>query len=721
MALGLALFRSAQPPRHPLLPAAFLLAYVTSAALAYAMTTGTGGLAVLWINNGLLAAALLLLPRSPAIQLAILCTITDFVAAKVTGAPSAQATLIAGCDLLESVLMALLMRRFCGAALDPTVFSRFRSMALLAVLPATLLVGSIGAVVSSWLLGQAFGPLWLTWAMGDFLGAMIGAPAALLLSRFRRFNLGSPAGAAEQTALLTLMAGTAVYLFLVTPHPLLFLVFPVGLLTIIRLSAPVAALGIMLFAFIAAGATVTGHGPIVGQASEMSSRVLILQFYLATVQFSGLVLISVLSQRTRAQRGLRRALALSKQARREAEAAAGAKSRFLAVMSHEMRTPLNGIAGYSQILGSRGDLPEAAREFVRTIRASSDVLLSLINDVLDYSRTETHQLQLVRSPVALAALINQTTQIVRPMLGDRPIELVVDSEAIGGLVHLGDERRIAQVLLNLVGNAAKFTERGTISISARVQPGPRPDTDLVTISVRDTGIGIDPADLALLFQPFSQVETGSTRGFHGAGLGLAIARSLVELMDGRIGVSSRPGEGSEFWFSAPFTRVESVAGDTAPPSAPERPVTATRDAADRRPEGPDRDPGLPTRILVVDDHPVNRQVACLMLRAAGFEVATAENGMEALDIVREGSFALVFMDLHMPVMDGLTACREIRAMSGPASSTPIVAMTAAAMPDDVERCRAAGMEAHIAKPIRQEELVAAAVRAAGGWAETTAA
>ena len=690
MTAAATLFRSAQAPRSPYAPFAFLAAYAVSATLAYTMTVGAGGLAVLWINNGLLAAALLLLPRHEAAPVAALCTITDFLSALISGSPPSQALLIASVDLFEAVLAAMLIRRFCGAALDVTVMSRFRSLILFAVLPATLIAGTLGTAVSSLALGHDFVALWPTWVVGDLLGMLIGLPTALLLARYRRHDVARDGGALERAGLVLLMPATAALLFMVAPSPLLFMVFPLGLLAVIRLNAPLAILAVLLFAFVAAAATITDHGPIAAATPDMSLRILMLQFYLAMVQLSALVLLNVLNQRARAQNGLKRALVVSRQTRLEAQAASGAKGRFLAVMSHEMRTPLNGIAGYAQILDASDDLPERAREHVGTIRASCEVLLSLINDVLDYSRTETHQLALTARPLSMSEIIGQTVDIVRPLLADRPVSLMVDSAMAPGERHLGDARRLEQVLLNLLGNAIKFTAAGQITIGVTLSGAPESLTDRITVRVTDTGIGIAPDDLALLFKPFSQVDAGMTRNVEGAGLGLAISRSLVELMGGQIGVDSQPGQGSTFWFSLALARAGAAAPEPrldAPALVPPRSAVAAR------------------RVLVVDDHEVNRRVAALMLEAAGFAVAMAEDGEQAVQAVRAGKFDLVLMDLHMPVKDGLTACQEIRALPDPVGRIPIVAMTAAAMPDDIARCRAAGMGGHIAKPIQREDFI----------------
>lgn len=691
------LFRSAQTPRPAILPLGFLLAYVAFSILAYSWTTTTGGLAVLWPCNGILAAALLLLPRSQALVILMLCGVTDLICSYQTGSAVDRALLIAGCDILEALVAAFMIRRVCGAALDMTSVARVRSFTLFAALPATLVVGTLGALLA---FQGDFLKIWPTWVLGDYLGMITGAPAALLLARFSRYDRGGRAGPLERLGLIGMMTLVTIGIF-TTPLPLLFLIFPIGLLVVIRITPPYAMLGVTLMALATAGATIEGYGPIAAATpASIGDRVLFLQFFLATILLSCLILSSVLAQRGRAQAGLRRALAASRQARREAVAAAGAKGRFLAVMSHEMRTPLNGITGYAQLLTNRSDLPPDARAQIAVMQTSSQVLLSLISDVLDYSRVENGNLELSIAPFSLADLTRATSEVVRPSLDGGAVRLDLDLKAAEGLTHLGDARRIGQVLLNLLGNAAKFTDHGAISVSLTVEPvgevpgdESAPDHDRVRITVADTGIGIPADKTEGLFTPFSQVDGGSTRSFAGAGLGLAIVRSLVEIMGGEVGVESTEGCGSRFWFDLPLTRTQIAPAALAEPTA--LPVSA----------GPLR------HVLVVDDHPVNRQVAMLMLDAAGFSVETVDNGEQAVAAVRDGAFDLVFMDLHMPVMDGLTAARAIRDLPGKRGQVPIIAMTAAALPEDIALCDAAGMDGHIAKPIEHAELLDTALSA----------
>lgn len=700
MASRIELFRPAQAPRADGLDLAFLAAYAICALLAYAWTTSINGLAVLWICNGLLTAGLLLLPRQQAIALAVLCTTIDFLAALNSGSAPLRAALIAGCDLTEAVLAAILARRVCGAGLDMNVLPRFRNFVLLAALPATVTVGTLGACLAALMFRDDFVTAWKTWVFGDSLGMIVGAPAALLLARFRRYDVGAAASRFETFGLIGLVLGAAALIF-ATPLPALFLMFPLGLLVVIRLSSPYTALMAMLVSFIAASATVAGQGPIVAQfPGDMPRQILVLQLYLATLVSSALILSSVLAQRAAAQVSLRRALAVARAARRDAVASDGAKGRFLAIMSHEMRTPLNGIKGHAQLLTARADLAPQARQQLGVIQASCQVLLSLITNILDYSRLGSGAPLPAPAPLVLADLVRTAGGIVGPSLGR--LTLRVDVSAVEGVVHEGNEDHILQLLLYLLGNAVKFTEQGHIAV--RVTLSPETGADRVRVSVRDTGVGLAPEAMTQLFQPFTQADTSATRRFEGAGLGLATSKSLVEQMQGRIGVESVLGEGSEFWFEIPLPRLE------ASPEAPSAESSSLGAG----------------RILVVDDHPVNRQVASMMLLAAGFDVETAEDGAQAVEAVRSRPFDVVFMDIHMPVMDGLAACRAIRALEGDRANTPVVAITAATLPEDVVRCHEAGMNAHLAKPIEQEQLVAAAAhpwRAAAGpsWPETATA
>ncbi|WP_374570925.1 response regulator [Phenylobacterium sp.] len=689
------MFRNAQARRSPLLPAGLLLTYAAATALATFWALGTNGLAVFWVGNGILAATLLLLPARQALPLAACYLAIDLVSSFASGAPPQRAVLMAACDFTEAFLAAVLIRRYCGAALDMTDLRRLRNLALCAALPASILVGSIGAAVSHYLMGgAAFAHLWRVWALGDFLGMMIAAPAVLTLARFRRHDAGGLASPLERTAWLALMGAASIAVFSQNALPIAFILFPLGLITVTRVSPPYATLSVLLVAFISAAATVAGSGPFASvEQADPSTGVLLMQAYVACTLFSALALSSLLAQRARAETRLMNALAQARRARRDAEHAAGAKTRFLAVMSHEMRTPLNGIAGHAQLLAARKDLPPAARHQINTMQASADVLLALINDVLDFSRGEAGTSLPVDAPFCPADVAARTADMIRPVLEGRPIKFGVHVDDGARRRLIGDERRIAQILLNLLSNAVKFTQAGRIDLSVATHEPADGGPVRVRFSVRDTGPGVAADKLQVIFQPFVQADASSTRNFEGAGLGLAISKSLAEAMGGRLVLTSLEGEGSEFLFEASF------------PPAPQpsaSPVEQHAGTAAARFGG--------TRVLVVDDHPINREVAALMLIEAGFETSTVDSATAAIEAVRDDAYDLVFMDIHMPGMDGIQACRAIRAMGAQKETLPIIAMTAAAMPEDVERCLAGGMNDHLAKPIRQEEMIEKALR-----------
>lgn len=368
----------------------------------------------------------------------------------------------------------------------------------------------------------------------------------------------------------------------------------------------------------------------------------------------------------------------------QAAAADRAKSVFLASISHELRTPLNGVVGMAQVMAA-GDLSGEQRRNLAVITSSAESLTRIINDVLDISRAEAGHLVIEAVDFDADALL-ASLHATYAMLGkDRGIvcDLVVD-EPVGW--RIGDPTRLKQILGNLLANALKFTDEGRVTLRAAAT-----DTTL-TLTVADTGRGIDPADLGRIFERFQQVEAADSRLSHGAGLGLAICRDLSARMGGEISVQSAPGAGAAFTVTLPLAR-------TTPPES-QRPAPAP---AEGGLAGGERG----QRALVVDDNPANRQVMTAILGSLGFEVATAEDGACAVEAVACADHDMVFMDVNMPRMDGLEATRVIRdaeAASG-RGRTPIIALTASVMAHETDRYFEAGMDAVLAKPINMAELV----------------
>ncbi|MFO1219335.1 MAG: PAS domain-containing protein [Burkholderiaceae bacterium] len=378
--------------------------------------------------------------------------------------------------------------------------------------------------------------------------------------------------------------------------------------------------------------------------------------------------------------------------RDRADAANRAKSAFLANMSHEIRTPMNAIVGLTHLLRREVRDP-ALLERLDTVAGAADHLMHVINDVLDLSKIESGHMTLVAADFSLQALLAQCRSMVEGRARDKGLHLVTEAGDVPDALH-GDATRLSQALVNLLGNAVKFTEHGEVALAVTLLADDAQGL-LLRFAVRDTGIGIDDADLARLFRPFEQADATTTRRYGGTGLGLAITQRLAAMMGGAAGGSSRPGQGSEFWFSARLQRGAS----TRPDAAPDAHDDAER-ALRRAHAG--------ARLLLVEDNPVNQEVATELLRSVGLAVDVAADGSEALRRAGAQRYDLILMDVQMPVMDGLEATRRIRALHGGAN-VPIVAMTANAFGEDHELCLAAGMDDHLAKPVDPQALYATVI------------
>ncbi|MFY7857279.1 MAG: ATP-binding protein [Rubrivivax sp.] len=373
-------------------------------------------------------------------------------------------------------------------------------------------------------------------------------------------------------------------------------------------------------------------------------------------------------------------------ARQEAESANAAKSQFLANMSHEIRTPLNAVLGLNQML-LLGRLDREQRRLASLVQSSGRLLLSLINDILDLSRIEAGHFETHEETFEPLAVVDEVCAMLRERAVEQRLGLELDDRTPPGTRLRGDAMRLRQVLLNLIGNAIKFTEQGRVTVRLRLI-----DDDAGTTSVRlvleviDTGIGIPPDQLPRLFERFSQLDSSATRRHSGSGLGLAITREVVERLGGRIGVLSQAGQGSTFEVELPFHRVESNEPDEPAASRLEAPIPVVQ----------------PLRVLVAEDNPVNQVLIQALLSHLGHEATLVGNGLEAvqaLQTAEEGRFDIVLMDMQMPEVDGLEATRRIRALAGPRACIPVLAMTANAREEDRLACQAAGMDGFVSKPI----------------------
>ncbi|MDI1280538.1 response regulator [Brevundimonas sp.] len=657
----------------------------------------TFGAVVIWPANGVMLAALLQLHRRKAVSVLAACLTINLLANIVRGDPMPFLWLNAVLNLGQVCLAGLIARRVGGAALDLRQPRRLANFALLAVTPAVLLSALLIVTVAASLRPYSLTLYLFTvarYSAMEILGMLMVTPVLLLIAKSHRFRDSAPASPAETLGLMVLLMGVTAGVFFQPLAGILFLVFPPLLLIAFRTSPVWVARAVILVAVVGGFSTATGQGPIaltrmvdipgLEAVPLVIHRLNIFYLFLLAVVVTALPVSTVMSARRRLVARLQARTTAAQVARRRAEEADAVKTRFLALMSHEMRTPLNSVTGYAEVLARRPAMEAEARVQLDQIQRSGECLLMLVEDVLEVSRgDESLDLQ----PLVLSTLLTAAVETGRPAAADKGVELTLEIRPTASGSVTGDRRRLRQTLNHLIGNAVKFTDRGTVRVVAD-----RIDGDVV-ITVADTGCGLDTARADALFEVFVQGDDSISRCHGGAGIGLALVKRHATIMGGAISVASRPGEGAIFTLRLPLPAADTEAGEAIDPC--EGPA-ATGETEARAP-----------RVLVVDDHPSNREVARLMLTAAGCEVVEAADGDEAVDMARAGLFDLILMDVRMPRVDGLAATRMIRNLPGAVAHTPILAVTADAMPADAARCLAAGMNAHLAKPISHQALYAA--------------
>jgi len=646
--------------------AAFTASMLFSLFLAGAKT----GVATVWPANAIVVAGLMVLPRRQGLWLLGAAALIHLALVLAVGDPPLFSVTVSVLDTVQAALTALFLRRM-------RVSSRPRSMDDLMRLTAMAFIATVAtSIPTSFLATLSMGlPAhlgWSDWLTANVLGVALTLPTALILlagpQGWPRHSILEPLGVSILTALVTAVV-------FASDHPSLqVLCFPPVLLAAFRGGPRGAALGAMIVLVVSIPVTLWAVGDNPDQRALMLRHILVFHVVLYVVSLASAL---TLARQARLQALLVRRQAIARAAQARAQAANQAKSDFLATMSHEIRTPLNSILGFADLIAQTPDLTAENQRRLDLIARAGDSLVVIVGDLLDFARVEAGAVALDPEPVSPAGLLRDAAGIVAAEARAKGLDLHLELDPLAEAPRLLDETRLRQVLLNLLNNAVKFTAVGAVTARLAVAG------DRLSFEVSDTGIGIDPAVQSRLFQRFSQADSSITRGYGGAGLGLAISRALVTLMGGSIGVESQLGQGARFWLD-----IEAPLADEASPAS------ALSSQA------------LGARVLLVDDHPMNRELGEALLVLAGCQVETAQDGIEAVDAVTHPALDLNLMDIHMPRMDGLAATRAIRALPGVPSTLPIIALSADVLPEQVERCRQAGMVDHVAKPIQREVLYA---------------
>ena len=694
-------------------PAWAYVALFCASLLLGLWSAGKFGAVVMWAANGVLLAAYLQLHQRKAVVVLAICFAINLMANVVRGDDMPYLWLNVVLNFIQIVIAGVIARRVCGAALDLSRPRRLAFFAVAAVTPAVLFCTLVNVSLASILKDYSTDLYVFTFqryfAM-EALGLLTVTPVLLLLARRHRFADDEANGRRlEIAALFAAVTLVTTAVFAQSSAPLMFLVFPPLLLLVFRTSPTGSAAAVLLVTLIGGFATLHGHGPVTLQRlpetpdlahiPDLVRQLNVFYAFLLAVVITALPVSTIVSERRRMVARLQARTQAAQAARRQAEAADAAKSRFLALMSHEMRTPLHGVVGYAEVLARRPGLARDARHQVEQIQASGKALLTLVEDVLEVSRGESISCIDAVDP---GELLTQAAAASRDCASAKGLTIHTVVAPGAEAAVLGDLRHLRQILHRLISNAVKFTERGSVTVTASR------DGDWTVLRIADTGPGIDASLASRLFQPFVQGDDSIGRSHVGAGLGLAVARRLARALGGDIALETTTPTGSTFAVSLPLPLAEVEA------SAAPRPLSETA--------FPDPSAKAPC-VLVVDDHPTNREVARLMLAPLGCEIFEAADGIEAVDLASAKAFDLILMDVRMPRMDGLAATRAIRALPGPGGQAPILAVTADAMPEDAARCLAAGMNGHLAKPITHASLYAAidAVTANGTAMDDTAA
>lgn len=657
-----------------------------SALTGLIATQDTGRVASIWSANAIVLAALLLSNRRQWFVILACGFTANIMANLIIGDRWQVASGLAFCNMLEAGTGAILMHRFCGE--DLSTISRKWLVQL------TLLGGVVACTVSAVCVGFVLSPNLVdydnnlsVYFPAHLIGVITVVPVIIAIAK----NDGAlhDAKLARSLMIVALWSVLASLLIFSQSLPITFLIFPVLTWSAFKAGVPGATISLFIFTLVATSLTIRGYGPIMLMEGTDHSRVLFLQVLIMIAIFSTLPVAMLLADRQGS------ALRLA-EARDAAVGATLAKSRFLANMSHEIRTPLNGIIGFVDLLAT-SPLSSEQRRQIDMVASSSDALLALLNDILDLSKIDANQLKIVDGPTDIAALTQECVTLVKPAAEAKGLTLTIESDATAPCHILTDSLRVRQILLNLLGNAVKFTSHGSVGVTIRRVEG------RLDITVFDSGCGIPTDRQAHIFDEFEQESDDTAHQYGGTGLGLSISRRLAILMGGDLQLESERGRGTRISLMLPYVPA----------------VVAPQDIADNATvEGAMPSFAYPHYILIADDVDINREVIGGMLTKMGARVDYATNGKEAADKVlcndlTADNYDLVLMDQRMPVMSGIEAVNMIRSNGIEAKDLPILALTANVMDEDIEKSLANGMQAVVAKPLKLVELHRAVTAFAG--------